>query len=432
MLLLAGAVPGFTQLAAATHVGDGKGHAAFEQAQAGVGKPRVEAFAVGAVTVQVQRHRLANVGAALHQADRHLGAIGGGGPQALADVGIRVERAEHRGFLEHLLGAVGQLQLAHLGRAVERLVTQADTRADELQAVLHVQAVGGVRQLHAVGRQALRVHLDDRQAAFAQAQAQGAGVEGQALEHHRVAMGHQQLPLLAGGHYVGNSLVQGEVDAVLVAADKPAPLAFELAVVRVVLVTLDPGRQAGKGLLGVFGIEHPGFAGGLAVEQQDQLALGAGAIAVQEEAAIGFFMDRVDHAAAQAVAQQFMRTVGVVQFGEEQRLVVVGPGHAAVAVLERQLLDGAVGQLLDVQGVDLVARGVQAVGQALVVGADAECAQRQKATLGQLIRVEQQLFAAFINRVGIIGRARAAVMAGVFVTGRGARVVQVRAPGRGQ
>ncbi len=64
VLLLAGAVPGFAQFAAAAHVGDGKGHAAVQQAQAGVGEPRVEAFAVGAVAVQVQRHGLAQVLAA--------------------------------------------------------------------------------------------------------------------------------------------------------------------------------------------------------------------------------------------------------------------------------------------------------------------------------------------------------------------------------
>jgi endonuclease/exonuclease/phosphatase family metal-dependent hydrolase len=50
----------------------------------------------------------------------------GGGPQALADIVVGVERTEHRGLLEHHLGARGQLQLAHLGRAVEGFVAQAD------------------------------------------------------------------------------------------------------------------------------------------------------------------------------------------------------------------------------------------------------------------------------------------------------------------
>jgi hypothetical protein len=98
-------------------------------------------------------------------------------------------------LLEHLLLARGQFQLAHLGRTVQRFVAQADALAGELQAVLHVQAVGGVRQLHAVGRQALRVHFDDRQAAFAQAQGHGAGIQADAVEHHVVAVGDQVLPV---------------------------------------------------------------------------------------------------------------------------------------------------------------------------------------------------------------------------------------------
>ncbi|MNJ57600.1 hypothetical protein D3C77_531940 [compost metagenome] len=78
------------------------------------------------------------------------------------------------------------------------------------------------------------------------------------------------------------------------------------------------------------------------------MALGAGPVAVQEETTIGFFVNGLATFAAQAVAQQLVRSMGVVQFGEEQRLAVVGPGHAAVALLERQLLDGTAGQFLDI------------------------------------------------------------------------------------
>ena len=389
VLLLAGAVPGFAQFAAATHMGDGKGHAALQQAQARVREPRVEAFAIGAVAIQVQRHGLAQVLAAAHQADRHPGAVRCGSPQALADIVVGIERPQHRGLLEHRLGTAGQLQLAYLGRAVECFVAQAQAWAGKLQAVLHVQAVGRVGQFDAVGRQALWAYLDDRQAAFAQAQGQRAGIQAEAFKHDRVAVRYQHLPLLTAGHRCDRGVVQGEVDAVLVGADEPAPLAVELAVVGEVLVAFDPWRQAGERCLRGFRVQYPGFAGGLAVEQQYQLAFGAGAVAVQEEAPVGLLEHGLRAFVAQGVATQAPRAVGVVQFGEEQRLAVVGPGQAAVAVVEGQGSDAATGQVLHVQGEDFVAAGVQAVGQQAVVGADVERAEGQEAAIGQGVGVEQ-------------------------------------------
>ncbi|MNI03276.1 hypothetical protein D3C73_561750 [compost metagenome] len=265
MLLLAGAIPGFTQFAAATHVCNGKRHAAIEQAQACVGEPRIKTFAIGAVAVQIQRHRFAEGFAFDHQADRHLRAVRRGGPQALADVGVGVERAEHRGLLEHLLFAVAQLQLTDLRRTVQRFITQANPLADEFQTVLHMQAVGRVRQLHPVARQILRMDFDDRQATFAQAQRHGAGVQAHAIDHHCIAVGDQVLPIGFDRRRAGiDGGVQGEVDAVAVGADEPGPLAVEGAVVDVVLMVFDPWRNTGKGLLRLVGVEHPDFAGGLA------------------------------------------------------------------------------------------------------------------------------------------------------------------------
>ncbi|MNO92545.1 hypothetical protein D3C76_841230 [compost metagenome] len=397
-----------------------------------MGEPGVEAFAIGAVAVQVKRYGLVLVFATGHQADRHTRAVGGGCPKAVADIGIGVKRAEHRRFFQNFLLAIAQCQLAHLGWPVERFIAQAYAGADELKTVLHVQAVGGIGQLHTIGGQALGVHFDDRQAAFAQAQGQCRGIEADAFKHDVVAMGYQPLPLLAQRclAQVGR-LEQGKVDAVLIAAHKPGPHAIELAVVRVVFVVLDPRRHAGKGFLRMLGVERPGFAGGLAVEQQDQLAFGTGAVAVQEEAPVGFFENRLATFTPEAMAQQFVRAVGVVQFGEEQRLVIVGPGHAAVAIVERQLFDGAAGQVLDVQGVDFIAAGIEAVSQALVVGADVEGTEGQEAAVGQRVGVQQQLFPAFVDAIGVVSRARAAVMAWIFLTCRGAAVVEVRAPGRG-
>ncbi|MCY1280950.1 hypothetical protein D9M70_297460 [compost metagenome] len=396
-----------------------------------MGEPGVEALAVGAVAVEVEGRGLAQGVAAGHQADGDARAVRRRGPEALADIGVGVEGAFHRGFLEHLLGAAGQFQLAHLGRTVEGLVAQADHRAVELQAVLDVEAVGGVRQLQRVGRRAFRVHLDDRQAAFAQAEDEGARIQADPFQHARLVMGDQLAPVGAGGlGFAG--LVEGEVDAGLVAADQPGPLAAQLAVVGVVLVVLFPGRQAGPGACGGVGVQYPGLAGGLAVEQQDQLALGAGAVAVEEEAAVALLEHQLGAGFAQAVAMQAVRAMGVVQFAEEQRGAVVGPGHAAVALLEGQGADFTAGQLLDVELVGLVAAGVQAVGQARMVGADAEGADGEEAAGRQFIGVQQQLLAGFVQGQGTVGRARAAVVARVLVAGGGALVVEPGAPGHRQ
>jgi len=93
---------------------------------------------------------------------------------------------------------------------------------------------------------------------------------------------------------------------------------------------------------------------------------------MQEETAVGLLEHGSRAAATQGVTTQAPRAMGVIQFGEEQRLAVIGPGQAAVAVLEGQGGDAAVAQVLDVQGVDLVAAGIEAVGQQAMVGADVE------------------------------------------------------------
>ena len=132
------------------------------------------------------------------------------------------------------------------------------------------------------------------------------------------------------------------------------------------------------------------------------------------------------------MAIKFVRAMGVIQFAKEQRLAVVGPGHAAIAILEGQVGDLAAAQLFDVELVDLFAVGVEAVGQALMVGADAESAHREKTASGQYVGVEQQLLLLFIDVQRVVRRTRAAVVPCVFVALGGARVIQKRAPGRGQ
>src|SRR3989338_6840871 len=110
-----------------------------------MGEPGVEAFAISAVAIQIERGRGAEYFAFAYQADWYLAAIGGSGPQALADIVVGIERPKHRGLLEHHLRACSQFQLTHLRRAIERFIAQANGGAVEFQAVLYIQAVGGVR-----------------------------------------------------------------------------------------------------------------------------------------------------------------------------------------------------------------------------------------------------------------------------------------------
>ncbi|MNT42199.1 hypothetical protein D3C72_1786000 [compost metagenome] len=69
---------------------------------------------------------------------------------------------------------------------------------------------------------------------------------------------------------------------------------------------------------------------------------------MQEETPVWLFEHGVRGVGAQGVATQAPRAVGVVQLCEEERLAVVGPGQATVAVVERQGGDTATGQVFDV------------------------------------------------------------------------------------
>ena len=105
-----------------------------------------------------------------------------------------------------------------------------------------MQAVGRIGQLQAIGLDALRSYLDHRQAAFAQGQGDRLGVQADILEHHRVIMRDQLLPVLAAWFGLAG-VIKGEVDARTVAADQPAPLAFVQAMIGEVLVILRRGAR---------------------------------------------------------------------------------------------------------------------------------------------------------------------------------------------
>ena len=374
MFQLAGAIPGFAEIAAAAHMGDGEDETAVEQRQARMGEPWIEAVPIGAVTIEIERGRLAEAVTPADQADGDLRAVLGGRPDASTFIGVRIEGAFHQRFLEHFLRAVGQRQLTDLRRAVERFIAQADHRAGELQRILHVQAVGRIGQLQAIGLHALRPHLDHRQAAFAQGQGDRLGVEADILEHHCVVMGNQFLPALPLGLRLAG-VIEGEVDARLVAADQPAPLTLVKAMIGKVLVVFLAWCQARPPTFRLVRRQHPGFAGGLAVGKNHQLALGAGAVAMHEEAPVRVVINLAAARFPEAMAVDLMWAVGVVQLTVEQRPAVVGPGHAAVAIVEGQGGHVAAGEVLDEQAVDLVAFAIEAVGQLGVILADAERAQ---------------------------------------------------------
>ena len=153
---------------------------------------------------------------------------------------------------------------------------------------------------------------------------------------------------------------------------------------------------------------------------------------MHEEAPVRVVIDLAAARIAKAMAVNLVRAVGVVQFTVEQRLAVVGPGHAAVAIVEGQGGHVAAGEILDEQSVDLVAFAIEAVGELAVVLTDAERAQGEEAAFGQLVGVEQQLFGVLVNGERAIDRAWAAIVPGVFVASRGALVIQPRPPGRRQ
>ena len=257
------------------------------------------------------------------------------------------------------------------------------------------------------------------------------GIEGQAFEHDRVVVGNQQRPVIAGRCFA-LGVVQRKVDPVLIGADKPAPLTLIQSVIDTVIVAFNPGRKAVEGAGRLIGIQHPTFTGGFAVEQQDELALGTGAVAMQEKTPVRLMEHLVRGGFSECVAQQFVGTVCVVQRCEKQRLAVIGPRHAAIARLERQLSHGPAGQLFDEQAVGFFATGVEAVSQPLMIRADTERTQGDKPAVGQRVRVQQHMFGFFVYLLAIVSRARAAEMAGVFFPRLGAGVVQIRAPRRRQ
>ena len=153
---------------------------------------------------------------------------------------------------------------------------------------------------------------------------------------------------------------------------------------------------------------------------------------MQEETSVRLMKHLVGVRLAQGMTQQLVRAMGVVKLGEKQRLAVIGPRHAAIAVFKWQFGNSATAQFFDKQAINLFTAGVQAVSKPLVIRADAECAQGNKPAIGQGVGVQQQVFGVFVDLLTVIGRARAAVMASVLIAGIGAGVVQIRPPRGGQ
>ena len=96
---------------------------------------------------------------------------------------------------------------------------------------------------------------------------------------------------------------------------------------------------------------------------------------MQEKSPVRFMKHLMSPGFTQGMTPQLVRAMGVVQLSEKQGLAVIGPGHAAIAVLKGQFSDGASGQLFDEQAIGFFAAGVQAISQALMVRADTERTQ---------------------------------------------------------
>lgn len=95
--------------------------------------------------------------------------------------------------------------------------------------------------------------------------------------------------------------------------------------VDVVFVIFDPWRRAAERQMRLIGVQRPDFTGGLAAQRQQQLLFGAGAVAMQEEPPIRLVKNLFSGSAIEAIAEQFMRAMGVVEHAEKQGQAVVGP-----------------------------------------------------------------------------------------------------------
>ena len=235
-----------------------------------------------------------------------------------------------------------------------------------------------------------------------------------------VAVGEEDLPVLAG-RIVFRRGHDGEIDAVLVGAD----IERAFAVVEVITVLLLARQEDREIVLRAGGGQVAGFAGVLGFNLENQVL----AVARLADADIVEFVllvvEQIEFGRAEDVAEQFVAAFGdVVLGGQEERLVVGGPGHGGDA-------RGGVGeglpvaQILHLQGVLAEAGVIDGVGQKILVVGDHEAAEADEfPVLAEGVEVEQNFFGGF-------HAALAAALYGVLLAFFGARVVEILAAAGG-
>jgi hypothetical protein len=247
--VLAVGVPAPSHLAPAPDVGDGEHEAAVEQAEPQRREAGVHARLVGAVAVEQRRvvARRLDVGPA-HDGHGHAGAVLGGGPQALGDVGAGVVAPEHGLLLEQAALPGVHVVVEHRGRGDHGGVAVAEHRGVELG----VGPGAGGRDLlrlldHVVRAVVPRADPDATQAVRPLEQHEVAGEGVDPAQLHVRPVGDEVGPVLAPGRRL-RRLDELEVLGAVGVGDDEEAVAVVLDVVLDVL--LPRGRRPGTSPVG--------------------------------------------------------------------------------------------------------------------------------------------------------------------------------------
>ena len=247
-----------------------------------------------------------------------------------------------------------------------------------------MQAVDRVRHLDQIAWAVVGLHFQLNQAGVAVLQDQRAALQFYAFERAAVVDGAQGLPVILSGQCrVADK--QPEVFALAVATNHKALF----AVVGVVLVAAATGCEALQRCRWIIRWQVLQLAGVLAAAGHADIAVRAAAVYIQIEQRVVFFKYPYRVGILTQAPECGWAGAGI-QADGKQRAVVVGPAQGAGSLLQRQAVLLLVCQAAYKQLIHLVALGIEAVGQPVLVRADAEIAQlKKRVLLGQLVRVQQ-------------------------------------------
>ena len=321
-------MPGRAEFAAAAHLGDGPDPAAVQQAEAVGAEDGFGVQAVGAVTVEHGGVRWLAQFRPVNQGHRDLDAIRGLHQDALRHIGISVEAMHHHRLADGALMGV-QVIVHHRRRRHHRRVLEAKSVGVVFGIAMRKDVIDGVRKLHDV----VETDAHAPQAAFALYQHQMLSKshyrfeqDGRAMRDdfapvfgRRIGHGHFQQPVVAA------LVVDAHVETVALMGD----VVFDLRAAGVHQL-----RRAERRI----GRKSPDLRGGRARQRQQHPGAAASLGEAQVEAFIGLMEDAGGCGLAQLMTPEFKRALGLVNFVEEQGLVVVGPFEVVVSV------DQAVGQ----------------------------------------------------------------------------------------